>query len=384
MKRFLILILAILTLTGCGSVGKVDTSVIPQTEDYDIIKPEQPPIIEVPAEQKLAQEILSSMSLEEKVGQMFIARCPTSNAADKAAEYALGGYVLFARDFEGKTTAQVTSTIASYQESAKIPMLIAVDEEGGTVTRISRFPAFRASPFKSPSALYKEGGLARISEDTLEKSALLLSLGVNVNLSPVCDITLNQDSFMSKRSLGLDAQTTAQYVTQVVSDMAASGVGSVLKHFPGYGETGDSHVAITYDNKALETFYDNDFIPFKAGAEAGAGAVLVNHNIVLSMDAESPASLSHKVHEILRAELGHDIVVMTDDLYMDAIRKQYSLEDAAIKAVQAGNDLICVTDFEVQIAAVTAAVRNGTIDIEQVDQSVMRILLWKIELGLIE
>ena len=136
-----------------------------------------------------AQELLDGMTLEEKVGQMFIARCPETDAAQLAADYHLGGYILFGRDFKDKTAEQVTADIQSCQDAAEIPLLIAVDEEGGTVNRVSSNPNLRSSPFRSPQSLYSEGGLELVRSDAQEKCRLLESLGININFAPVCDVS---------------------------------------------------------------------------------------------------------------------------------------------------------------------------------------------------
>ena len=126
------------------------------------------------------------MTLEEKVGQMFIARCPEINSVQKVKEYNLGGYILFSRDFSGKTRDEIIQNIQSYQSAAKIPMFIGVDEEGGTVNRVSTNPNLRAVPFWSPQELYAEGGFDLIQSDTQEKCELLNSLGINLNFAPIC------------------------------------------------------------------------------------------------------------------------------------------------------------------------------------------------------
>lgn len=156
-------------------------------QNSDGLQNSQEPEGSISEEERISQaarKILEQMSLEEKTGQMFIARCPEEDAAAKAEQYHLGGYILFARDFEGKTKEQAVSAIQSYQSVSEIPMLIGVDEEGGTVTRISRYPEFREEPFPSPQELYREGGFEAVAEDTEEKCALLKSLGINVNFAP--------------------------------------------------------------------------------------------------------------------------------------------------------------------------------------------------------
>ena len=330
-----------------------------------------------------AQELLDGMTLEEKVGQMFIARCPETDAAQLAADYHLGGYILFGRDFKDKTAEQVTTDIQSYQGAAEIPLLIAVDEEGGTVNRVSSNPNLRSSPFRSPQSLYSEGGLELVRSDAQEKCRLLESLGININFAPVCDVSQDPADFIYDRTLGRDAQETSQYVAAVVETMAEEGMGSVLKHFPGYGNNTDTHTGVAYDDRPYDTFLTSDFRPFQAGIAAGADMVLVSHNIVSAMDEASPASLSPEVHRVLREDLGFTGVIVTDDLVMDGVRDFAGDDEAAVLAVQAGNDLICCTDFQTQVPAVLAAVESGEITGEQIDAAVLRVLTMKLRLGIL-
>ena len=323
------------------------------------------------------------MSLEERVGQMFIARCPETDAAQLAADYHLGGYILFGRDFKDKTAEQVTTDIQSYQDAAEIPLLIAVDEEGGTVNRVSSNPNLRSSPFRSPQSLYSEGGLELVRSDAQEKCRLLESLGININFAPVCDVSQDPADFIYDRTLGRDAQETSQYVAAVVETMAEEGMGSVLKHFPGYGNNTDTHTGVAYDDRPYDTFLTSDFLPFQAGIAAGADMVLVSHNIVSAMDEASPASLSPEVHRVLREDLGFTGVIVTDDLVMDGVRDFAGDDEAAVLAVQAGNDLICCTDFQTQVPAVLAAVESGEITGEQIDAAVLRVLTMKLRLGIL-
>ena len=380
-KVFSLLLIAAMaaSLCACSPVGKVE---IPEEAEENEEGMQQDPPELSPAEAKAA-EILSGMTTEQKVGQMFLARCPEQQAAEKCAQYALGGYILFGRDFENKTPEEAKAGIAACQSASTVPMIIATDEEGGTVNRVSRYKQYRSNPFHSPSELYAEGGLDFIINDTAEKCRLLLSLGVNVNMAPVCDITTDPQAFMYNRSLRQDAETTSLYASVVASTCKSEGMGCVLKHFPGYGNAADTHTGGALDQRDLEEFYQNDFLPFKAGIDSGAGAVLVCHNTVTAMDSQNPASLSPEVHRILREELGFDGVIVTDDLYMEAITGILTPQQAAVSAVLAGNDLICCTEFELQVPAVIEAVSNGTISESRIDESVMRILLWKMDLGII-
>ena len=327
-------------------------------------------------------KMLDNMSVEEKVGQMFMVRVPKENADKRVSEYHLGGYIMFGRDFDNKTKEEVINNIASWQEASDIPMLIGVDEEGGTVNRISTNTEFRSEPFKSSQELYKDGGFDLIYEDTINKANFLKELGINVNFAPVVDVSTNPDDYIYKRSFGKNANLTSEYAEVVVRAMKESNIASVLKHFPGYGNNTDTHTGIAIDNRTLETFKENDFLPFEAGIKAGANIVLVSHNIVTNMDSNNPASLSTRVHEILRNDLGFAGVIITDDLYMDAISKNYD-SSVAVLAILAGNDLICTTDFESQIPEVIAAVEDGTISIDRINESVRRILELKLELNLI-
>ncbi len=360
----------------------------PTESPEEVTEQEEPKLTDMPEQDDSDLDanllkLLAGMSTEEKVGQMFLVRCP-KEAETAVSEYKVGGFVLFARDFEGETKTSMREKIASYQEDAGIPMIISVDEEGGPVVRISKYPAFRESAFLSPRELYAVGGMARIAEDAKEKAGLLSELGINVNLAPVCDISRSKGAFLYERSFGGTAEETAEYVETVVKTAKTAGLGSVLKHFPGYGDNADTHKGIVYDSRAYEVYKENDFKPFLAGIEAGAEAVMVSHNIVQCMDRENPASLSPEVHRILREELSFEGVILTDDLYMDAIQDFTGKENAAVAAVLAGNDMLCCTDFEVQIPAVLAAVEDGRISEEQIDTSVLRILKWKAELGLLE
>ena len=157
----------------------------------------------------------------------------------------------------------------------------------------------------------------------------------------------------------------------------------MLKHFPGYGNNVDTHTGIALDERPYETFQTSDFLPFTAGIQAGADAVLVSHNIAAAMDETLPASLSPAVHQVLREELGFDGVILTDDLAMDAVAQYAQDGSVAVLAVQAGNDMIVTTDFETQIPQVVAAVEDGVISEERIDQSVARVLAWKYDLGLL-
>ena len=209
----------------------------------------------------------------------------------------------------------------------------------------------------------------------------------------MCDISSDSSSFIYPHTLGQDAETTSDYIRTVVGQMKSDGIGMVLKHFPGYGGSADTHTGQALDPRPLSDFEKNDLLPFEAGIDviehavggqaAGAQAVLVSHNIVACLDADYPASLSPAVHALLRDRLGFDGVIMTDDLAMQAVTDFTGNENAAVLAVQAGNDLIISSDFVTQYHAVLDAVKNGTLRKNDIEQAAQRVILWKIQLGLI-
>lgn len=329
------------------------------------------------------RRMISDMSLEQRVGQLFLARCSADTAVEDVQKYHLGGLVLFGDDFENQGPDSMRQTIADYQAAAEQPLLIAVDEEGGGVTRISRFPAFREKRFSSLRKRYEQGGLEAVLTEEEAKCRLLSDLGINVNLGPVCDISTDPGAFMYSRSLGQDSQTTAEVTASIVNLMGAFRVGSVLKHFPGYGDNADTHTGIAVDSRGLSELESQDFIPFTAGIQAGCGAVMVGHIVFEALDAELPASLSPAAHRYLRDHLGFTGVIMTDDLVMQAITDQYGAGEAAVMAVIAGNDLLCSTEYAVQYEAVLQAVLDGRIDIDVLNSAVRNVLEWKISLGLL-
>ena len=385
-KQLFSFLLAALCLSGLTACGPDDSAAAdvpastPASNEAAVPETVEPE----PAQPDPAELYVNNLSLEAQVAQMFFARCPDVDAATLAAQYDIGGYILFGRDFEGQTRESISQTIQSYQDAAATPMLIGVDEEGGTVVRVSSNPAFRAAKFRSPQALYNEGGFDLITSDTKEKDALLASIGVNVNFAPVCDVSTDPNDFINARAFGQDAAQTSEYVRTVVEQMVEDGMGMVLKHFPGYGNNVDTHTGIAMDNRPIEQFRASDFVPFETGIDAGAQSVLVSHNIIACMDAALPASLSPAVHDILRDELGFEGVIMTDDLIMEAITDYTGGENAAVLAVQAGNDMLVSSDFVTQYNAVLAAVQDGTISQERIRESAVRVIRWKMELGLLD
>ena len=381
--KILLLLFSLLFLTGCSAsdipetaAPILETTLPLQTTSPEVTIAEKEPIDSIEA-------LLGSTSLEQRVGQLFLARCNDATALQDIGSYHLGGFVLFGVDFDGQTPDSIREKVTAYQAVASIPMLISVDEEGGTVNRISRNTAFRSSPFPSARESYAQGGLAQMLAVEEEKCQLLSSLGIQVNLGPVCDISTQPDAFMYQRSLGLGPQETATAVAATVRVMNAYQIGSVLKHFPGYGNNTDTHTGIAVDARSLTQLEENDLLPFLSGFQAGSGAVMVSHTIVQALDSELPASLSPAVHDYIRNVMGYDGVIITDDLVMQAITDRYGAGEAAVMAVLAGNDLLCSTDYVTQYEAVLAAVLDGRIDMDTLNSAVRRVLRWKQSLNLL-
>ena len=383
MKSVWILALALL-LAGCGAKAEpVPVAAVPETvETAGAAEPTREPALRAEQPGDPILELLAAMSPEEKVGQMILTRCPETGALEDIARYRPGGFVLFGRDFEGQTPDTLREKLRSFQAASRIPLLLAVDEEGGTVTRISGFKAFRPEPFPSPRSLYEQGGLELVLSLESEKAFLLSDLGLNVNLAPVCDIAQRPGSFLYSRSLGADPETTGRFVSQSLERMAEYGVGGVMKHFPGYGENGDTHLERIVDDRPLSQLESRDLLPFAAGIQTGLGAVMLSHNTVTALDSQNPASLSGNVVAYLREEMGFSGVILTDDLSMGAL-KSYGSGQSGVMAVKAGVTMLCCTDYVTQIRAILDAVSAGEISETVIDDAVYRILTWKQQLGLL-
>lgn len=382
-------------LCGCGMVA-----IEPMTADRDIQLPEnlfttttEETVVTTtttvfdpysPTDDQELIDMVQGMTLRERAAQLIMVSCSDQYTAQYVSEQGAGGLCLFAGPFEWKSAAEVRSMTAGFQSAADIPILVAVDEEGGTVNRVSLNSQLRSTPFASPQALFEQGGMNLIRSDAREKAGLLLNLGVNVNLAPVCDVPLAETDFIFSRSFGLDAEATAEYVAEVVDVMQSKGLGTTLKHFPGYGGSADTHYNVGYDAREYEEFLERDFLPFEAGIEAGADAVMVSHNIVACMDSSNPASLSKAVHKILREKLGFSGVIISDDLGMAAVWLATKKDNSVVPALIAGNDMVICSDFDGSVDAILAAVEDAKLSVQQINQSVLRILVWKKSIGLLE
>ncbi len=329
----------------------------------------------------LANNQLKKMTLDEKIGQLLLVRYPSNEEEVNTLLHPIkvGGFVFYEKNFQNKSEDEVKKMISKLQDNADIPLLTAVDEEGGRVVRASSNPSLRDEKFKSSHELYEEGGLDAIRKDTILKSAFLSNLGLNVNLAPVVDVSLSEDDYMYERSLQKDTSLTSDYAKTVIQSGKGLGVSYVLKHFPGYGNNKDTHTESVMDERSLSDIQKNDLPPFLAGIEQGAEAVLVSHNTVVNIDEENPASLSSSVHNLLRNDLHFTGIIMTDDLAMGATSK---IENVYQKALLAGNDILMISDYEEGFNAIKQAVTSKTISESLIDKLAFRVLAWKYYKGL--
>lgn len=372
LKKIILLLITLILFSACNHKEEI---YIPVNQEEEEIKEE----IVLTKE----EEILNSMTLEEKIGQLFIVRYENIDEEDEVKQYQLGGITFYGKDFRYEDKDSIIELINSLQSDVKIPMFMSVDEEGGSVARVSRWYQYRSEIFLSPRDYYEQGGLDLVLQMEEEKAELLSSLGLNMNLSPVADISDKPGAFMYDRSLGEDAYTTAEFVCRTAKISADYGVGSVIKHFPGHGNNTDTHFYTTRDTRSLEELKENDLIPFQAAMDDGYSAVMIGHTVVEALDDEYPASLSKKVHDYIRKQMSFDGVIMPDALDMDTVSSSFNGENVAVLAIMAGNDILCTSEYKEQYEAVLQAVKDNKISIEQIDESVLRILRWKLQLGII-
>lgn len=325
---------------------------------------------------KELSNIVQAMTIEDKAGQLLL----VLDSKNLLTDQTMSGCVLFEDDFANKSRNEVIENIERYQSNAKYPMIIAVDEEGGSVVRVSKY--LRDNRFRLPQDVYKSGGMDSIISDATEKSEYLKEFGINVNLAPVADVATNEDDYIYRRSFGVDADATSNYVRNVVMAMSDIKMGSVLKHFPGYGSAPGSG-GTYHDSRDFNSLKNNDLLPFKAGIEAGANSILVTNNIIDCIDNQNPATLSKNIHNLLRDDLEYNGVIMTDDV-TDLNNNEFGNDsEIVIKAIKAGNDLIMTSSPQIYFESLIAAINNDEICLNELDLSVLRVIAWKDSLDII-
>lgn len=333
-------------------------------------------------------KIINHMTLDEKIGQLYFAHSTGNYKQMKldVKKYHLGGITLFAPDFEDKTKKQFRQEMQNYQKVSKHGLLIATDQEGGTVSRINVNSNISQRKYPSPQEIYNAHGLQGISNEDAEVARILRQNGINMNFAPVADVAKDKNSFIYNRTLGQNYETTAKYVPVAVKAIQNQEVASCLKHFPGYGDANDTHTGFAQINKPLFKYEQEDLLTFRAGIEADVDSIMISHIVIKDIDPKLPASLSPSVHKLLRQNLNYHGLMITDDLQMGAITqctKQHHI-NADVLALKAGNDLLLGGNYQTGIPAIKHAIHNGSISEKQINESVQKILTLKEKLDILK
>lgn len=340
-----------------------------------------------------AEDILSGMTLEEKVYQMFIitpeqltgvkpVTVAESATKDNLQKYPVGGLVYFSSNLvsSGQASEMLENSQKYALEIEGLPLFLCVDEEGGRIARVANNASFGLSKTKAMGKMesveeaYEAGGAI---------GRYLSDLGFNVDFAPDADVLTNSaNTVISDRSFGDDPGKVTEYAAAYSDGLHLSGVCSTFKHFPGHGATaGDTHEGFACIDKTLEELKENELIPFAAARNEGVDLVMVSHiSVPAVLGDNTPCTLSrYMVTGVLREEMGYKGLIITDAMNMGAITKAYDNDQAVVDAVSAGADLILMpVDFRSASDAVIAAARSGEIDLASIDESVKRIIVKKL------
>lgn len=348
-----------------------------------------------------ANEATAKMTVEEKVGQLFILNLEQLDTAKgnfyehkKASEemkrtlgqYHVGGVILFSRNL--KNREQTIKLNEELQSSSEIPLFVAVDEEGGDVARVASNEKMKTTSF--PPA--EEVGKTKNDEYTYKMAKTIGSeigeLGFNVDFAPVADVKTSElNAEIGNRSFGDDPDKVSEHVSAFVQGLHYAGLCATLKHFPGQGSSsGDTHEDSVDIDSGIASLRGIDFVPFETGIEAGADFIMMSHISVSKVTESSvPASMSELMMKtILREELGFSKLIITDAFDMASITKYYDAGTAAVNAFLAGADIILMPqDFKTAYNAVLQAVNEETISMDRLDESVSRVLAVKMQRGIL-
>ncbi|MFD5777823.1 glycoside hydrolase family 3 protein [Streptomyces fungicidicus] len=360
-----------------------------------------------PDDRKL-RALISRMTLEEKVGQLFVMRVyghsatdpdqadidanlkeiGVRTAAEMLARYRVGGIIYFAWAHNTRDPHQIADLSNGIQKASLglprgLPVLVSTDQEHGIVARVGE----PATLF--PGAMAVGAGGSRADARTLGRIAglELRALGIRQNYSPVADVNVNPaNPVIGVRSFGSDPQSVADLVAAEVKGYESSHIASTAKHFPGHGDTvDDSHAKLPYIHHTRDQWEQLDAPPFEAAIAAGIDSIMTAHIVVPALDpSEDPATLSRPILTgILREELGYDGVVVTDSLGMEGVRTKYGDDRVPVLALKAGVDqLLNPPSLDVAWNAVLNAVRDGELTEARLDESILRVLRMKAKLGL--
>ena len=355
--------------------------------------------LEGKALQAKINEMLADMTLEEKAAQMFMitpealtgtgqvleAGDMTREAIDK---YPVGGLIYFTQNLQDpEQVRSMTGNVQKFvRERTGLPMLLSVDEEGGTITRFGGNLSFDYDSSADMAGIGASGDPQQAYALGEKIGKFLGSLGFNMDNAPDADVLTNLENTVVKdRSFGSDCDTVSEMALAELEGLEDQGVKGLLKHFPGHGATtADTHEGYAYTDATLEEMKSNELVPFADGIEAGVDIIMVGHISCPQVTGnEEPASLSEKmITGVLREEMGFDGVVITDAMNMGAIAENYSPAEASVKAVLAGADMILMPeDFQQAYTGVLNAVKSGKITQERIDASVTRIIGLKLEMS---
>lgn len=394
------LLVVLLTAGGCGRA--LGERVKGMEESTSILEADPESLDDITME-GLVSEALGQMTLEQKIGQLFIVSTDSLdfNAETKMTKkmrkniekYQPGGVIFFSFNFTDsekvKDNRKATKRfIRKMQKNSQIPLFISVDEEGGNVSRIANTDGMGTTKFPSMTEIGATGDAANAYNVGSTIGREIAELGFNLDFAPVADLSTNaSNTEIGSRSFGSDPALVSDMVSEEVRGLQENGVSSCVKHFPGQGESGDdTHKGFVNLDVTIDRLREVEFLPFQAGIDAGADLVMMSHVAVRNVTQnEVPASLSSlMVTDILREELQFDGVVITDAMNMKVITKFYDAGEAAVMAIQAGNDMVLMPDdFVSAYEGVLEAVEDGTLTQSQIDEAVSRILTVKIRRGIL-
>ena len=309
----------------------------------------------------------------------------TQTMRQNLEQYPVGGIAVFKKNIQDEN--QLSSLIADFQSASKIPMIVAVDEEGGAVARLANHEAFSLPKYTSARDIGKTGDPEQARQMGRTIGGYLRFYGFNLDFAPVADVDSNPaNPVIGRRAYSTDAQQTAQMVAAAVEGFHEAGMLCTVKHFPGHGDTGqDSHYGTATSYKTWEEMKAMEMLPFEAGITAGADVVMTAHITTPNATTDGlPASLSYTmITERLCGELGFQGVIVTDALEMNAIKNHFTPAESAVAALRAGADVLLMpSDLRAAFDGVVQAVEDGTFSEERLNESVRRILTLKQKAGL--
>lgn len=365
-----------------------------------------PPLMDESIASEKALNILNTLTLEEKIGQLFFinpegfasagityndhdtningVKVVDEKIISAIEKYPVGGIILFGRNID--TPDQLKKFTSDLQNASEIPLFIGIDEEGGRVARIGRNENFDVKQIPPMGELASSNKASKVKKagDTIGK--YLSKYGINVDFAPSVDINSNPENIViGDRSFGSDPYVVAEMGAAFSEGLRKNNVMNAIKHFPGHGDTkGDTHDGYVYIYKTWEELHEVELVPFIYNMDQ-TDMIMVAHVTAPEVTTDwRPSSLSKQmVQERLRDELGYDGVVITDALDMGAVSNDYSSANAAIRAIEAGVDLVLVPyNFVGAYNGVLNAVNNGRIPESRIDESVLRILTLKMKYNL--